>query len=90
MWCPFTVLLINGRVTCKNEFCAVFVSMRAFWYDLSIGGDGKRRVKPRNQMGVVEGEGAADRTGPDNKMGTYAMGIAERELEKPFYASVES
>lgn len=47
-------------------------------------------VMERADLVVVGAEGVVENGGVVNKMGTYAMGMAARELGKPFYVAVES
>ena len=47
-------------------------------------------VMERADLVVVGAEGVVENGGVINNMGTYAMGIAARELGKPFYVAAES
>ena len=87
----FTLYLLEGRPDAGGVAMAKAMYEKAgipttVVLDSAMGYVMERHV----DLVIVGAEGVVENGGIVNKMGTYAMGICAKELNKPFYVAVES
>jgi translation initiation factor eIF-2B subunit alpha len=86
----FEIIILEGRPDASGAKAAAHVYAKAGIPTTVVLDSAMAHVMERVDMVIVGAEGVVENGGIINKIGTYAMAIAAKELGKPFYVAAES
>jgi translation initiation factor eIF-2B subunit alpha len=86
----FEIIILEGRPDASGAKSAASCYAKAGIPTTVILDSAMAHVMERVDMVIVGAEGVVENGGIINKIGTYAMAIAAKELGKPFYVAAES
>jgi translation initiation factor eIF-2B subunit alpha len=86
----FEIIILEGRPDASGAKAAANVYAKAGIPTTVVLDSAMAYVMERVDMVIVGAEGVVENGGIINKLGTYTMAIAAKELGKPFYVAAES
>ncbi len=86
----FEIIILEGRPDASGAKAAAKVYAKAGIPTTVVLDSAVAYVMERVDMVIVGAEGVVENGGIINKIGTYGMAIAAKELSKPFYVAAES